>query len=139
MAEVEERHRKELAQVKALLTKGWPEEALRYVQTLLDDRERIGYQKAALPYISKFEHTVWKACHDCNVIAAFVVVERETQPDNTIKYVMHTGGHHIAEAVLSYHLQPLKASLGQDPNPAKPYWKAGTDIVKIERRLPWTE
>jgi hypothetical protein len=116
--------------VKDLLLKGWHQEALDYVNEVLGGCEKIGLQAVA-PYLGSFDSAFRTACRKNNVIAAYVALEITPNPaDNTRSYKMITGGHHIADAVISYHLRPMKENLGIDTEVKKPY----LEVLDVERR-----
>lgn len=121
-----------LHELRDILSKGWNEEALKYVEGLLKDDPSLGRPMQQLPYIAAFEQAFKTACRKHNVVAAFVIIESEDVGDNKKKYKLLTGGMHVADAILSYHLKPLAESLGQDLNPQKAF----LNIEKIEQRNP---
>jgi len=120
-----------LEDVRDLLGKQWHSEALKYIEDVLAFNPELGRRMDPLPYLGAFESAFRTACRKHNVIAGFVIVEKHHDKAENKEYVkLHTGGHHIADAVLSYHLRPLADKLGKDINPQKPY----LEVMDIERR-----
>lgn len=124
--------RSQLVTVRDLLAKGWFPETLTYVEDLLQENPSLGVQSGAVPYLKAFEKAFWTACRKNHIIAAYVVLEKRPQPDNTIKYALITGGNHLAETVVSHYLQPLADSLGIE-KPLKPYLEPGF----LEKAATW--
>lgn len=112
-----------LINLRDLIQKGWSEEAMKYIDSLVNEDKSLGYQVQPLAYCKAFDSDFRKLSRKHNVIACYVIIEKDLKPGNTVNYKMITGGHHVAEAVLSYHLRPLMEELGLDPNPAKPFLK----------------
>lgn len=123
---------RQLENIRDLLVKGWSQEALKYAEDLLQESPSLGVQSGAVPYLKAFEKAFWTACRKNHVIAAYVVLEKRPQPDNTIKYALITGGNHLAETVVSHYLQPLADSLGIE-KPLKPYLEPGF----LEKAATW--
>lgn len=127
-----------LKDVRDMLAKGWSEEALKYIEDLLAFDPTLGQRMTPLGHVGAFESSFMTAARKHGVIAAFVVIERSMNlAQNKEKYKMHTGGHHIADAILSYHLQPLAKRLASsdsnDLNPEKSY----LEIIEMRRRKPF--
>lgn len=120
-----------LRNTRDLLTKGWHEEAVKYIEDILDFDPNLGVRMSPLAHIGAFESAFMTAARKHNVIAAFVVIERTLDPvSNKELYKMYTGGNHIADSILSYHLRPLITTLAQGKlanqvNPPKPYLEIG--------------
>jgi hypothetical protein len=119
-----------LENVRDLLGKGQTELAIKYIDGIVNKDEALGALMTQFPYVGAFESSFKTAMRKHNVIAGFVIVEPMKKADNSYTYRMITGGHHIADAVLSYHLRPLADSLGKDIGPKKDF----TEVVDIVRR-----
>lgn len=123
-----------LAETRDLLGKGWHKEAADYLEGVVNGDGSLGRPMKPLPYVAAFEQAFKTACRKHNIIAAFCMVETEPveNDEKKKKYRLITGGMHLADAILSYHLKPLIGGLGQEVSPKKEFLK----IEAVEQRNP---
>ena len=125
-----------LKDVRDMLAKGWHEEAIKYIEDLLSFDPNLGHRMTSLPHIGAFESAFMTAARKHGVIAAFVVIEKTLdKAQNKELYKMYTGGNHIADSILSYHIRPLsatlaKGNLAKNINPPSPY----LEVSDLKRR-----
>jgi len=103
--------------------------AIKYIEDFVANDDALGRVMDQFPYIGAFEQSFKTAMRKHNLIAGFVVVELIKKADNTYDYKMITGGHHVADAVLAFHLRPLAEKLGKDIGPKRDYLEIA-DIVR---------
>jgi hypothetical protein len=127
---------KVLAELRDMVGKGWTDVASKYVEDILSGHASLGVPMKPFPYVGAFEQSFLTAARKHNVIAAFVVVEvskaNDPEDPGKMNYKLITGGHHIADQILSFHLRPLANELGVSIGPKKAY----LDIKEIEQRNP---
>jgi hypothetical protein len=129
LREVPQQEFKALENVRDLLGKGMVPLAIKYIEDFVANDDALGKIMDQFPYLGAFEQSFKTAMRKHNLIAGFVVVELIKKPDNTYSYKMITGGHHIADAVLAFHLRPLAEKLGKDIGPKRDYLEIA-DIVR---------
>ncbi len=119
---------KALENVRDLLGHDQVQLAIEYIEKYVANDEALGRLMNQLPYVGAFESSFKTAMRKHNLIAGFVIIE-PVKKENGYSYRMITGGHHVADAVLSFHLKPLADALGKNLGPNRSFLEI-VDLVK---------